>query len=201
MIGRGRSVAAAMALACLLVICAQPSAADPLHKFGGDGTWRHEDSGWLFPKQVGGFARLDAPYTIDGNSDVGARYEQVANGVHTAAAVSVCAVDSFAQEADFERAKAAILRDVPVGASLRLASEGPFSVPAEPAMQGMLATYLLTTPAGESELRLYFVAASGWAVAIKTTASDAASTAMLETFVRDQSWQRLGIPGNHGVGS
>ena len=67
----------------------QASLADPLHKVGDEGAWRHADSGWLFPKQIGGFARVTAPYTIDGNNDVGANYEHVVNGLRTTAVIEV----------------------------------------------------------------------------------------------------------------
>ena len=46
-------------LACL--VCSQAGLADPLHKFGPDGGYRHESSGWIFPRHVAGLERVDAP--------------------------------------------------------------------------------------------------------------------------------------------
>jgi hypothetical protein len=76
----------------LLVACSfagLSSTADPLHQFASEGAWRHEYSGWQFGKRVGDFTRVMAPYTIDGNNDVGVRYEHSVGAQQFAAVVEI----------------------------------------------------------------------------------------------------------------
>jgi hypothetical protein len=50
---------------------------------------------------------------------------------------------------------------------------------------------------------LYFLEAHGWTVWIRliSRGSADASAELFDGFVREQSWERLGMPGDHGAGS
>jgi len=41
------------------------SVADPLHPLGQEGTWRHEFSGWQFPRTVSDFTRVHISETAE----------------------------------------------------------------------------------------------------------------------------------------
>jgi hypothetical protein len=125
------------------------------------------------------------------------------DGLRITVIVSVCAPDSFAIEADLGRARSAIERSAP-DTTVRLESDEPFIVRAEPELTASKAVYLFDGEAGVSHSSLYFVAANGWVVSIRTQMPGAASAdvaKLMDTFVREQSWAALGIPGDHGSGS
>lgn len=170
------------------------SLADPLHKFGDEGAWRHEDSGWLFPTQIGAFTRVTAPYTIDGNNDVGVQYEQVVNEARTAAVVEVYASDSAAADAKLETAKATAARTA--GAAARLESDQPFRLDPRNELHGVKVTYTSDAGSNRSQTSLYFIATDRWIV--KVLAQEAGENAgqALDAFVHDLPWDTLGVPGN-----
>lgn len=174
--------------------CVQPSLADPLHQVGDARAWQHADSGWLFPRQIGGFVRVIAPYTIDGNNDVGARYEQVADGLRATAVVEVYAEDSAAADAEFANARAALELDAKSATGARLQSEGPFTVDAQRELAGVKVTYAFEKDGRASQTSLYFFDAAGWVVKIRTAAetTDASTSKTLDGFVRHQQWEQLG---------
>lgn len=60
----------------LVVAMAAPGMADadPLHSVNGSLLWRHEFSGWLFPKEVAGLQRVGYPYQLDGGDSAGVEY-------------------------------------------------------------------------------------------------------------------------------
>lgn len=170
------------------------SLADPLHKFGDQGTWRHEDSGWLFPNQIGAFTRVTAPYTIDGNNDVGAQYVRVVNERRAAAVVEVYASDSAAPDAKLETAKATAARTA--GTAARLEPDQPFRLDARKELHGVKVTYTSDAGSSGSQTRLYYIESERWIV--KILAQDAGENAgqSLDAFVHDLPWDTLGVPGN-----
>lgn len=184
-------VAAAAFAWCL---CVHSSLADPLHQVGDERVWQHADSGWLFPGHIGSFVRVVAPYTIDGNNDVGARYEQVANGLRATAIVEVYAEDSAAVGAKFADAKAALELEVKSATNARLQSEGTFTVDEQRELAGAKVTYALDKDGRASQESLYFFDAAGWVVTIRTAAetTDVSMSQALDRFVREQRWEHLG---------
>jgi hypothetical protein len=189
-------MAKALALVAVAFACwaAVPvSLADPLHKFGDEGAWRHEDSGWLFPTQIGAFTRVTAPYTIDGNNDVGVQYAQVVNQTRATAVVEVYASDSAAPDAKVATAKASAARTA--GAAARLESDQAFRLDARNELHGVKVTYTSDAGSSRSQTSLYFITSERWIV--KVLAQDAGENAgqALDAFVYDLPWDTLGVPG------
>jgi hypothetical protein len=182
----------AVAFACWASV--PVSLADPLHKFGDQGGWRHEDSGWLFPTQIGAFTRVTAPYTIDGNNDVGVQYVRVVDERRATAVVEVYASDSAAADAKLETAKATAARTA--GAAARLESDQAFRLDARNNLHGVKVTYTSDAGSNKSQTSLYFIAGERWIV--KVLAQDAGENAgqALDAFVYDLPWDTLGMPGN-----
>src|SRR5688572_24516590 len=100
-------IAAAMLTSFLLP---QSGLADPLHKVGKNGEWRHSESGWIFPARTGGLERVGSPYTLDGNDDVGAEYAAGEASARRTALVDVYLPDSAATGATLAGAKAALVK-------------------------------------------------------------------------------------------
>jgi hypothetical protein len=175
-------VASLIATTFIVSLNLQSTLADPLHKVGQEGAWQHEQSGWVFPKQVGAFARVGVPYEIDGTYDVGARYEGVLDGATAKATVHIYALDSAAQEADFAAAKSA--------ANRKPAAEEPFELEAHSESVGTKVTYEADekNPSGAT---LYFIESGKWIVNVRTTASSVAASS-LDRFVNDLDWDSLG---------
>jgi len=198
---RGAQKLAAVMLAWLL--STQSSLADPLHKFGNDGAYRHEHSGWIFPKHIGGLELVGAPYTIDGNNDVGAEYATVPGGMRRTAIVDVYFADSAAIGAQLETARAAMQTDSMTGAVAELQSEGRFSIDQPPRLVGVRASCTSRVGTDGSQSVLYFFQTTAWVVTIRTTAqaTDTQATTVLDEFVRALRWDTLGTdPGNlHGA--
>jgi hypothetical protein len=170
----------------------QLSFADPLHKAPGDASsWQHADSGWLFPRQVNDLTRLAPPYTIDGNNDVGARYERVANGRRVTATVEIYAADSAAAEANLENARSALERDA---ANTVAQPETPFAVENTQITAGIRITRISAPGSAPSQATLYFFQSPSWTVKIRTAADtpDERVAKELDEFVRAQHWERLG---------
>lgn len=189
---------AALVAAAFALLWSMLALADPLHKFGGDGAWRHEGSGWMFPRQVGDFDRHDAPYTIDGNNDVGAEYATLAAGARRSALVDVYYADSAASGATLEGAKT--MSATKRGA--RLISEQPFAVNTQHELVGIKATY---EPIEGSKAALYFFKTPHWVVTVRTTAQsdDADANTAFDELVRALPWDTLDSdPGDlHAGGS
>jgi len=160
-------------------------AADPLHPFQNDGTWRHEFSGWQFPKQVSGLIRVQAPYTIDGNNDVGAQYEQTTNDARVAAIVEIYMADSVATDAKLDGAKATAARKA--GVLVQARSEKPFKVDSNAPVRGMKVAYGKHTS-------LYFFATDRWSVKVLGSTEGNANDKQLDAFVRALPWNTLGDP-------
>jgi hypothetical protein len=174
--------------------------ADPLHKYGGRGDWRHADSGWIFPKQVGAFARVGEPYTIDGNNDVGAEFvASDADGTQRRALVSVYFPDSAATGASLSGAKAALLKGHRQGSA-----EQPFEIPRTPDVKGVKLTPPPDSSSGGSRSILYFFSAPSWIVTVVATGPvpDTGNDTAIDEFVRTLRWETLGVhDGNmHGGG-
>lgn len=159
--------------------------ADPLHPFGNEGAWRHEYSGWQFAKQVGDFSRVQAPYTIDGNNDVGVRYEHAAG---LSAVVEVYLADSAAPDAKLEGAKASAAQKA--GESAHIHSERSFRIGAHQVVRGTKITYA----ADDAQTSLYFFEANRWTVKVLGSASGNSSDKVLDAFVRALPWESLGDP-------
>lgn len=170
------------------------SLADPLHKFGNEGAWRHEDSGWLFPRQIGAFTRVTTPYAIDGNNDVGVQYEQVVNETRAAAVVEVYASDSAAADAKLEAAKAAAARTA--GAAARLESDQAFRPDERNELHGVKVTYASDADSRRAQTNLYFIESDRWIVKILAQNAGENADRALDAFVQGLPWDTLGVPGN-----
>lgn len=171
-----------LAAALLVGLTSSISTADPLHPFGNEGAWRHEYSGWQFAKQVGGFSRVLAPYTIDGNNDVGVRYQ---NESGLSAVVEIYLADSAATDAKLDGAKASAAKN-----SAHLLSERPFRLKEHKSIRGTKITYA----ADDTRTQLYFFDASRWTVKVLATNSAEGASKVLDAFVRALPWDSLGDP-------
>ena len=169
-----------------------PVLCDPLHKVGQEGAWQHEQSGWIFPKQIGEFERINPPYEIDGTYDVGAAYERLENGSRTRATVHIYAQDSAAVEADFSAAKRKFNNAASDSAAV---SEAICSI--EAAVVVTCRKLNLKTDAATKHL--YFVETNEWVVNIRTIADTTASaSASTDRFVSELHWNTLGtVPDLH----
>jgi hypothetical protein len=182
-------------VAFVMAIWEPTSLADPLHKVDHEGAYQHEQSGWLFPKQLGEFTRLGPPYTIDGNNDVGAEYQLTAEGVRMTAVVEVYSADSAAEHADLATSKTAFERNL----ALRAGSEDAFTVQHEPEIVGFKVIYTLGAEAKHTSANLYFLRTEHWIVNIRSTVEAVTGDApnVSDDFVRHLPWQTLGIdPGD-----
>jgi hypothetical protein len=174
-----------LAASLLVGLTSSISSADPLHPFGNEGAWRHEYSGWQFAKQVGGFSRAMAPYTIDGNNDVGVRYEN-ASGV--SAVLEVYLADSAAPDAKLDGAKASAAQKA--GESAHIQSDRTFRIKAHKDLRGTKITYA----ADAARTSLYFFETNHWTVKVLGTASGDDASKVLDAFVRALPWDTLGDP-------
>jgi hypothetical protein len=192
--GMNRSrILTAAALACLLHV--PTSLADPLHKSGADGAWRHHGSGWIYPRQLGGLELAGPPYTFDGNDDVGARYTATVDGQQRAAFVDVYYPDSAATGAKLDTAREAA-KQMPDGGKLaQPIDERPFDLPSSssPELRALKITYVSTGTAAP-QTALYFVRTAAWVVTIRTTAAatDNDASKAMDAFVRALPWNSLG---------
>jgi hypothetical protein len=171
-----------LAASLLVGLTSSISVADPLHPFGNDGTWRHEYSGWQFARQVGGFSRVLAPYTIDGNNDVGVRYQ---NESGLTAVVEIYLADSAATDAKLDGAKVSAAKK-----SAHLLSERPFRLKEHKSIRGTKITYA----SDDARTQLYFFDASRWTVKVLATSSAEDASKVLDAFVRALPWGTLGDP-------
>src|SRR5690606_34950762 len=126
-----------------------PAHPDPLHKFGSVDAWIHVNSGWQFPKDVHGFARVGQPYNIDGNDDAGAEYRQASGRL--LAEVVIYAADSAAPGASLDAAKATTAAKA--GETAHVKAEKPFEIAALKGSGGVKVTYVVKKGA---QTNLYF---------------------------------------------
>jgi hypothetical protein len=169
--------------------------ADPLHKYGNDGAWCHVESGWVFPKDVGNFARVLDPYNIDGNNDAGAEYRQASEQLQGAVEVDVYAADSAATDASLDGAKATVAHKAGEGAKVE--SEQPFHVQAVKGLNGVKIKYV---KASSDQTNLYYFTTDRWHVKVLAHAKVAGneSDRALDAFVQTLPWNTLGTnPGIH----
>lgn len=184
-------IAAAMLASFLLP---QAGLADPLHKAGSRGDWRHADSGWIFPTRIADLERVGRPYTIDGNNDVGAEYAAGQAAELRTALVDVFLPDSAATGATLAGAKS-VLTNIGTGENTPPPdpSEEPFGIPGKPDVKGVK----LAVPAaqGHGTRLLYFFTAPGWVVSVRATlpAGDSDAGESMDTFVRAMRWDTLGV--------
>lgn len=173
-------------LLALLLATSTASLADPLHKYGDQGAWCHVDSGWMFPQDVGGFARVLQPYSIDGNNDAGAEYRQ--ESVPGAVEVEVYAADSAAADANIDGAKATAARKAGEGAKIE--SEKPLKVGGVDGVKIKYAT-------DAEQTNLYYFTTDRWHVKVLARAGKENDKA-LDAFVQALPWTTLGTdPGIH----
>lgn len=173
----------------MLLLTTSASLADPLHKYGDQGAWCHVDSGWMFPQDVGTFARVLQPYSIDGNNDAGAEYRQ--ESLQGAVEVDVYAADSAATDANIDGAKATAARKAGEGAKIE--SEKPFKVGV---MNGVKIKYATAA----EQTNLYYFTTDRWHVKVLAHAKVAGkqSDKALDAFVQALPWNTLGTnPGIH----
>lgn len=178
-----------LAASLLVGLTSSISIADPLHPFGNEGAWRHEYSGWQFTKQVGGFSRVLAPYTIDGNNDAGVRYE---NASGFTAVVEIYLADSAATDAKLDGAKATAARKA--GESAHVRSEQPFQIKNHNALRGTRIAYATDEKSHAVQTNLYFFAADRWTVKVLGTGSGTDAIDVLDAFVQALPWDTLGDP-------
>jgi hypothetical protein len=172
------------------------SVADPLHKYGDEGAWCHVDSGWMFPQDVGGFARVLQPYSIDGNNDAGAEYRQ--ESLQGVIEVDVYAADSAATDANIDGAKATAARKSGEGAKVE--SEKPFKIGAVKGLNGVKIKYAADASTSGEQTNLYYFTTDRWHVKVLARAKLAGkqSDKALDAFVQALPWQTLGTnPGIH----
>jgi|GEM_PF-2101303 len=195
-----RKLSAVAALTTLLLT--QAVIADPLHKFGTRGEWRHADSGWIFPRDIGGLQRDGSPYTIDGNNDVGAEYTKDEDGQHLSVLVDLYLPDSAASGATLAGATASLLKGRGIAPDRAPESEQAFEIPQRADVQGRRFTFVSGEDSGTSQPVLYFFSASGWVVTVRTTAP-AEALGAVDEFVRAMRWDTLGVYDDnmHGGGS
>lgn len=184
-----KRIAAKPALLALLIASTLTGAAvtaDPLHKYGEEGAWCHVDSGWMFPKDVGNFARVLQPYNIDGNNDAGAEYRQ-ASGPDSIE-VDVYAADSAATDANIDGAKATAARKAGEGAKIE--SEQPFAIGAVKELKGVKVKYTTDENASGEQTNLYYFTTDRWHV--KVLAHAQLDDQALDAFVKALPWNTLG---------
>lgn len=179
-------------LALLIAASLAPAAgvADPLHKYGNDGAWCHVESGWMFPMEVGNFARVLQPYNIDGNDDAGAEYRQASDPLQATAEVDVYAADSAATDASIDGAKATAARKA--GEAAKVESETPFQLDAAMGLHGVKIEF--ATGASDQQLNLYYFTTDRWHVKVLARARLAGSDSdrALDAFVQALPWHTLG---------
>lgn len=164
--------------------------ADPLHKYGNDGAWCHVDSGWIFPREVGAFARISSPYNIDGNNDAGAEYRQETQQLR--AEVDVYAADSGAIDATLDGAKASAARKAGEAATAQL--ERPFQIAAQKDLSGVKLTYAPQAETSGARTNLYYFTTDRWRVKVlaSTQIGGKNGDEALDAFVRALPWNTLG---------
>jgi len=163
-----------------LLIVSTSSLADPLHKYGNEGAWCHVDSGWMFPQDVGSFARVLQPYSIDGNNDAGAEYRE-SGPQQGSVEVDVYAADSAATDANIDGAKVTAARK----AGANVESEKPFEA-------GGLSGVKIKYATG---VNLYYFTTERWRVKVMARGD---SDEALDAFVQALPWTTLGTnPGIH----
>lgn len=189
-------VSALLALLIASTLTGTDSKADPLHKYGNEGAWCHVDSGWMFPQDVGNFARVLQPYSIDGNSDAGAEYRQ--ESLQGAIEVDVYAADSAAPDANIDGAKATAAHKAGEGA--KIGSEKPFKVSAVQGLNGVKIKYATDASTSGEQTNLYYFTTDRWRVKVLARAKPAGkeSDKALDAFVQALPWNTLGTnPGIH----
>lgn len=189
---------ALLALFIASTLTAAASAADPLHKYGNEGAWCHVDSGWMFPKDVGKFARVLQPYNIDGNNDAGAEYKQASDPLQGTVEVDVYAADSAATDASIDGAKATAARKAGEGAKVE--SEQPFQLDAAKGLKGVKIKYATDAATPGEQTNLYYFTTDQWHVKVLARAKLAGSESdrALDAFVQALPWNTLGTnPGIH----
>jgi len=173
------------------------SAADPLHKYGNEGAWCHVGSGWMFPMEVGNFARVLQPYSIDGNDDAGAEYE-ASDSLRGTVEVDLYAADSAATDASIGGAKATAARRAGEGANVE--SEEPFQLDAAKGLHGVKIKFATNAETSGELTQLYYFTTDRWHVKVmaraRTTGNE--SDRALDAFVQALPWNTLGTnPGIH----
>jgi len=173
------------------------SVADPLHKYGNEGAWCHVGSGWMFPMEVGNFARVLQPYSIDGNDDSGAEYKG-SGSLQGTVEVDVYAADSAATDASIDGAKATAVRRAGEGAKVE--SEEPFQLDAAKGLHGVKVNFATSTETPGELTRLYYFTTERWHVKVLARARTVGneSDRALDAFVQALPWNTLGTnPGIH----
>jgi hypothetical protein len=142
----------------------------------------------MFPVQVGEFTRSRPPYTIDGNNDVGAKYQQPT----ASAIVEIFAADSAASDATLSGAKVNAARKA--GESVHATADEPFRLDAKHDLSGVKISYVPQAQSSGPQTNLYFFATDRWHLKVLVTApSTSADTGKaLDMFVQSLPWNTLG---------
>lgn len=198
--GRMKPIRPTPALLALFIAATLTGAlgvADPLHKDGNEGAWRHVESGWMFPKAVGDFTRVLQPYNIDGNDDAGAEYQQQSGQLQGAIEVDVYAADSAATDANLDGAKITAARKAGEGA--RVESEKPFQLDGVTDLNGVKVKFTADASPSGGQTNLYYFTTDRWHVKVLAHARLAAneSDQALDAFVQALPWTTLGT--NTGI--
>lgn len=185
----------------LTALTAQTAYAEPFQK-QADGAVLHTASGWTFPQSIGDFQRVGDPQGIAGTPDGIANYEFVVNGNQHSATVYVYPPDSRAADASLEGAKAAIvarLKSLPLA---QLWSEGPFRAGTAPVLVGEKAFYKIGIGPQSYQTNLYYFDTGKWIVKIRLSVqkTEKETFQALDTFVRNQPWDSLGLTAESCTG-
>ncbi|HKE95809.1 MAG TPA: hypothetical protein VKB34_15945 [Povalibacter sp.] len=182
----------------LAAVFVAPAGADVLEKLD-NGDLRHGASGWVFPKQLGEFAREGDPVVVNATDSV-AQYKDA----HDASAtVYVYPGTSSAPDASFAGARAAAeeaLKDASLAQSW---SEGPFRVGSTRALVGDKVFYKIGLGPGAAQSVLYFFDTGPWIIKFRISGptADKAVFKRTDDFVRDQSWDSLAVTAQNCTGS
>jgi len=174
------------------------SEADSLHRYGNDGAWCHVESGWMFPAEVGAFARVLQPYNIDGNDDAGAEYKHTWESSRGTVEVDVYAADSAATDASIDGAKATAARNAGEGA--KVVTEKPFQIAAAESLQGVKIEFAVDPQPSDESIHLYYFTTDRWHVKVLARGKLAGveNDQAIDAFVQALPWSALGTnPGIH----
>lgn len=168
--------------------------ADPLHQYGPTQVWRHENSGWKFLDEVGGFKRAATPYTIDGGPDVGINYAPVNAESNVTAVLEIFLADSPAIDATPEGARASAAKRA--SDSSLVSKETPFRLVTRPELQATKVTFASNAKSGPRSL-LYFVTNDRFRVKVLVNRTgDPSGDKAVDDFVQALPWNTLGTDPN-----
>jgi hypothetical protein len=191
-----------ISLASILLLVAGAGHAADFQKLD-DGGVRHANSGWLFSKNIGDYARVGEPEGVAGGSDGVANYERPGSGSRVSATIYVYSSDTRALDASLDGAKAMIVSKLKSEFLAQSWSEGPFRVGTTPSLVGEKAFYKVGLGPASWQSNLYYFDTGKWVVKIRMTTekTDKDNFNTLDAFVRALPWESLGLTADTCSGS